>query len=146
MKTTTTWMYAVLKFAWFVILLEAENFIVIVCVFFVRFPDRQSCWGDSLGQKLSESKKMCVFFVRNGDYDPSMLKFEHKSFLVMEKDDIIVEIVVSAYCKAHYSCVDSCNFLEIISDLTLIRGNKKIFCSGTWKSKLYEFPMNFHQT
>ena len=54
-----------------------------------------------------------------------MLKFEHKRYL-MEKDDIIVEIVLSAYCKAHYSCVDSCNFLEIISDLTLIRGNKNI--------------------
>jgi len=22
------------------------------------------------------------FFVRNGDYDPSMLKFEHKSYLM----------------------------------------------------------------
>jgi len=49
----------------------------------------------------------------------------------MEKDDIIVEIVLSAYYKALYSCVDSCNFVEIISDLTLLRGNKKIFCSGT---------------
>jgi len=49
----------------------------------------------------------------------------------MEKDDIIIEIVLSANYKALYSCVDSCNFLEIISDLTLILGNKKIFCSGT---------------
>ena len=35
-----------------------------------------------------------------------MLKFEHKRYL-MEKDDIIVEIVLSAYYKALYSCVDS---------------------------------------
>ena len=90
----------------FVYSLSVEfNCLVIVCVFFVRFPDRQSCWGDILGQKLSESKR-CVFFVRNGDYDSSMLKFEHKRYL-MEKDDIIVEIVLSAYYKALYSCVDS---------------------------------------
>ena len=84
---------------------QDKNVGALVCVFFVRFPDRQSCWGDSLRQKLSESK-WCVFFVRNGDYDSSMLKFEHKRYL-MEKDDIIVEIVLSAYYKALYSCVDS---------------------------------------
>ena len=114
-----------------------------VC-FFCPVSGQTKLLGGQFRTKVVRVKK-CVFFVRNGDYDSYMLKFEHKRYL-MEKDDIIVEIVLSAYCKAHYSCVDSCNFLEIISDLTLIRGNKKIFCFGTWKSKLNEFPMYFHQT
>ena len=99
-----------------------------VC-FFCPVSGQTKLLGGQFRTKVVRVKK-CVFFVRNGDYDSYMLKFEHKRYL-MEKDDIIVEIVLSAYCKAHYSCVDSCNFLEIISDLTLIRGNKKIFCFGT---------------
>jgi len=47
-------------------------------VFFDQFPDRESCWGDSFGQNLSESK-MCVFFVQQGDCEPFVLKLEHKN-------------------------------------------------------------------